>query len=132
MSEKIIDQNEEMLNMALELMALSTKTDNPYVQKLLENFSVGIKEMESDCFQYPFLEPVPIDNADFTYKGNGDDVIDLHCKTVNGAQVSVWRCNNFWFRWRFLTDGMIALSLYGTPPPLILRMDPHEMGFNIT
>lgn len=51
---KAVDNDEELLDMALELMALSEKAEHPFVKKLLHNFAVGLNEMEEDCEQRPF------------------------------------------------------------------------------
>lgn len=126
---KAIDTDSELLDMTLELMALTQKTDNPYVKKLLGNFSTGLSGMEAEDTSHPFLEPVPLQQPDFSFLGNGKEVGDLHCKIIDNTYVSVWRCNNFWFRWRFLIDGMIALELWNTPPPIGLRLDVAELGF---
>ena len=127
---KAIDNDEDLLNMALELMELSTKAEHPFVKKLLENFSRGLNELEEDFEREPFLTPLPMDKPEFTFKGSGD-VKDLHCRVIQNTFISVWHCPNFWYRWQFLINGTIALQLWNTPPPIGLRLDTEALGFKV-
>lgn len=50
---------------------------------------------------------------------------------MNDCYTTVWRCNNFYYRWQFLIHGMIVMELYNTPPPIGLRLDTEALGFQL-
>lgn len=129
---KYIDIDPETRHMRNELLRLSEETDSSMASQILRNFAKGLETVEDNWHLEPFLAPEPIEGADVVFVGPPDsEVGDLHCKKIDGANTSIWRTDNFFYRWSFFVHGLLAVRFWGTPPPIELRLDTQAMGFQI-
>lgn len=123
---KYIEVDQEMADMVIELMSIVDKAEHPFVKKLLTNMIKGIQDEEVNWEENPFLVPLAVENPSVVYRGP-EGVGDLHCVQIDGSSVSIWYMKSFFQRWMFLVEGTMALQLYGTPPPLSIRLDVENL-----
>ena len=59
------------------------------------------------------MDPIDFHESNFTWRGNGDDVVDLrvHIDYNQGLSISCWEMP-FWERVRFLFSGKIWLRVW--------------------
>lgn len=131
---KYLDIDPETKHMHDELLRLSEQTDSAMTAQLLKNIAKGLDTVQDNWHEEPFLAPVPIDDPDpstlIRFVGPPDSGIgDLVCKKIDGVPTSVWRTDNFMFRWNFFVHGLLAVQIWGTPPPIGLRLDTQALGF---